>query len=384
MKFGNGSGDSGFASMWGRGAFSRFDGGEGAVSLGGEVVTGMLGGDYVSGRWLAGLAFFHSEGDGTYRMDTAAGEVSSSLSGVYPYLGYKVDRNLLVWAAAGYGAGRLGISEDIGQRYKTDMELVMGAAGVRGELVPRGGSEGFGLVAKADVRFLRTTSDRAAGMAATKADVARTRVGLDGSYGLILGGGATLTPSMEVGLRHDAGDADRGLGLDVGAGLEWSDPVRGLSAALNAHGLAAHAARDVRDWGVSGSLRYAADPSAERGMWLSLRQTYGSMANGGMDGLLGRETLPAPAADGNDPAGSRLNAETGYGFPIADGRLTGAPYVGFGLSGGVREHRLGYRVSLARGEAVTFRMQLEVTTRRNSGDGAKKDRAVMLGGDLSW
>ncbi len=384
VKFGNGSGDGGFASMWGRGAFSRFDGREGAVSLDGDVVTGILGGDYVSGRWLAGLAFFHSEGGGTYRMDTATGEVSSSLSGVYPYLGYEVDRNLLVWAAAGYGAGRLGISEDIGQQYKTDMEMVMGAAGVRGELVPRGGSEGFGLAAKADVRFLRATSDRAAGMAAAKAGVARTRVGLDGSYGLILGGGATLTPSMEVGLRHDTGDAERGLGLDVGAGLGWSDPLRGLSARLNAHGLAAHAAQDLRDWGVSGSLRYDADPSSERGLWLSVRQTYGSAADGGKDELLGRETLPAPALDGNYSAGSRLNAETGYGFPIADGRFTGTPYVGFGLSGGAREHRLGYRLSLARGEAVTFRMKLEVTTRRNSGHGAKNDRAVMLGGDVSW
>ena len=383
LKFGSGSEDGGFASMWGRGAFSRFDGREAAVSLDGEVVTGMLGGDYVSGRWLAGLAFFHSQGDGTYGMDTAAGGVSSSLSGIYPYLGYKVDRNLLVWATAGYGAGQLRVSQDIGKRYKTDMEMVLGAAGLRGDLVRRNGSEGFGLAAKADVHFLRASSDREAGMVAANADAARTRLGLEGSYGLILGDG-TLTPSMEVGLRHDTGDAERGLGLDVGAGLEWSDSVRGLSAALNGHGLAAHAAQDLRDWGVSGSVRYDADRSSERGLWLSLRQNFGSAADGGMDGLPGRETLPAPAGGGNESARSRLNAETGYKFPIADGRFTGAPYLALGLSGGSREHRLGYRVSLSSGETVAFRVKIEVATRRSSGAGAKHDRAVMLGGDVSW
>ena len=383
VRLGNGSSDGGLASMWGRGAFSRFDGREGAVSLDGEVVTGMLGGDYVSGRWLAGLALFHSEGDGTFRMDAGAADVSSSLSGFYPYVGYEVDRNLLVWAGAGYGAGRLEIPQHWGQQYETDMELVIGAAGLRGELVPRGSAEGVGLAAKTDVRLLRVTSDRAAGMAAAKAVLARTRVGLEGSYGLILGSGAILTPSMEVGLRHDTGDAERGLGLDVGAGVGWSDPARGWSAGLKARGLAAHAAQDLRDWGVSGSLRYDADPSSERGLWLSVRQSYGSAADGGRDRLPGLETLPAPSGDAYDPAGSRLNAESGYGFPIADGHLTGAPYVGFGLSGGTREHRLGYRVILPRVDAATFTVKIELADREPAGDG-QRERAVMLAAAARW
>ncbi len=183
VKFGDGSGDGGLASMWGRGVLA-VDAREGAVSLDGEVVTGMLGGDYASGRWRAGLALFHSEGDGTFRMDAGAVDVSSSLSGIYPYVGYEVDRNLLVWAGAGYGAGRLGIPQHTGQQYKTDMEMIMTAAGVRGQLVPRAGLEGMGPI---------------------------------------------LTLSMEVGLRHDTGDAERGLGLDVGAGLDWSDPARGAA-----------------------------------------------------------------------------------------------------------------------------------------------------------
>ena len=88
--------------------------------------------------------------------------------------------------------------------------------------------------------------------------------------------------------------------------------------------------------------------------------------------------------DGDGWRSGRLNAEAGYGFPIADGRFIGSPYVGFGLSGGAREHRLGYRLTLARGDAVTFGMRLHLTNRRNAGAGARAERAIMLGGDVSW
>ena len=54
----------GFASVWGRGAVSGFDGREGGLSLDGEVATGFLGADWTqesgsgsgAGGWTAGLA----------------------------------------------------------------------------------------------------------------------------------------------------------------------------------------------------------------------------------------------------------------------------------------------------------------------------------------
>ncbi len=39
----------------------------------------------------------------------------------------------------------------------------------------------------------------------------------------------SLTPSVEVGLRHDGGDAETGAGMDVGAGLIVSDTSTGLA-----------------------------------------------------------------------------------------------------------------------------------------------------------
>ena len=56
------------------------------------------------------------------------------------------------------------------------------------------------------------------------------RTALEGSRGLSIGGGRmSLTPTVEVGLRRDGGDAETGAGLDVGGGLAFTDTVTGLS-----------------------------------------------------------------------------------------------------------------------------------------------------------
>ena len=57
----------GFAALWGRGALTRFDGREGDLTLDGEVTTGLLGADWATERWTAGLALGHSTGTGGYR-----------------------------------------------------------------------------------------------------------------------------------------------------------------------------------------------------------------------------------------------------------------------------------------------------------------------------
>ncbi|MYF19359.1 MAG: hypothetical protein F4218_01650, partial [Synechococcus sp. SB0677_bin_5] len=43
-----------------------------------------------------------------------------------------------------------------------------------------------------------------------------------------LSNGASLAPSRELGIRHGAGDAETGFGLEVGAGIRCHDPGRGI------------------------------------------------------------------------------------------------------------------------------------------------------------
>ena len=98
----------------------------------------------------------------------------------------------------------------------------------------------------------------------------RLRLALEGSRAFRFGGGDMLTPSMEAGLRHDGGDAETGFGADIGAGLAWSDPGCGVSAALRGWGGGAARAPDVRrarcarPKGRAATAALRGDPARER------------------------------------------------------------------------------------------------------------------------
>lgn len=106
----------------------------------------------------------------------------------------------------------------------------MGAAGLREVLVRAPETGGPELAAKTDAMAVRTTTAKAAGLASSDAEVTRLRLGLEGSWAVRFEGGAALTPSLEIGARSDGGDAETGYGADLGGGIAWSDPERGLSA----------------------------------------------------------------------------------------------------------------------------------------------------------
>ena len=64
--------------------------------------------------------------------------------------------------------------------------------------------------------------------------------------------GVSLTPSVEVGLRHDGGDAERGAGLDVGAGVIVSDTSTGLAVDVRVRMLLVHQTEGFRERGAVG------------------------------------------------------------------------------------------------------------------------------------
>ena len=180
---------SGFYSLWGRGAVSRFDGRDGALSLDGEVASGMLGADWTRGAVTAGLVVSHSLGEGTYRGAAggpANGAVSSSLTGFYPWGRYALSDRLSVWGVAGYGEGTLTLTPEDQAPIRTDLDLTMAAAGLRGVLVAAPETGGFELAVKTDAMGVRTSTARARGsdggkLEAAKAEVTRLRLGLEGS-----------------------------------------------------------------------------------------------------------------------------------------------------------------------------------------------------------
>ena len=336
----------GILSFWSRGAQSRFAGREGDLSLGGDVRTTMVGADYARGPLVAGLSLAHSRGLGEY-VGVAGGQVASSVTGLYPWLGYQATDRLTVWGVAGYGAGGLRLTPAAGPALTSGLSMAMAAAGTRGTLI--GGGDGFALAFKADALWVGTASDAVDGptgrLAATTTTVTRFRTGLEGSRHYRLAGRLALTPTVEIGLRHDGGDAETGAGLDLGTGLIVSDAATGLAVDVRVRTLVVHQAAGFAERGVALSLSYTPTPSTPLGLTARVAPSWGGQATSGAEALWGRETMAGVAPDGLAPGGRRLDAEIGYGLPVG-GRFVGTPRVGVVTSDTGRDYRLGYTLRM--------------------------------------
>ena len=187
-------------------------------------------------------------------------------------------------------------------------------------------------------------------------------------------------------MRHDGGDAETGFGLDLGAGLAWSDPKRGLQAALRGRGLLAHESEGFRGRGFSGALAWKQKPSSDRGAKISLTQTIGGLSEGGPDALLSRTTLDGLAANDNADGGDelksrRLELKFGYGLSAFGDRFTWTPEVGVGLSDTGRDVSLGWRLVRGRSGAPdggSFELSFEARRRESAKDDTPPEHEIGL------
>ena len=379
----------GIVSFWSRSAQSHFAGREGALALDGAVRTTMVGADYGTGPLVAGLSLAHSRGLGGYD-GVSAGRVASAVTGLYPWLGYQVSQRVSVWGVTGYGAGGLLLTPAGGPALESGLSMKMAAAGTRGELVGNG-TAGFGLAFKADALWVGTAVDGVDGpagrMAATEAAASRVRTALEGSRGYVLGGGLSLKPSVEVGLRHDGGDAEQGSGIDVGGGLVVFDPSTGLSVNVQVRMLLVHEAEGFSERGVSVSVSWSPTPSTPLGFTARVAPSWGGQAAGGAQALWGRETM-ADMAHGGFAQGDRLDGEVGYGLPVGS-RFVGTPRVRFTTSEYGRDYRVGYGLGLLNRGSMNFELGVDAQRRESAifssrGAAGRADQQILGRASLRW
>ena len=289
-------------TAWGRVATSGFDGDEDRMTLTGTVTTATLGVDGTWRRWLTGVALAYSEGNGSFTQTEApSGDITSTLTSVHPYVGYALSDRVKLWGMVGYGSGSLELVLAGQDPLRTDIDMTVGALGVRGTLLST--AAGFELALRSDVLWVNTGSAGVPGMMQTNADTNRLRLVLEGSRPFSVGEGGLFTPTLELGLRRDGGDAEEGTGVEVGGRLLYASPS-GLSIEVSLRALVAHEASDYQEWGASGALRY--DPGqAGVGLTAQVTPTWG-MATSGVGrlwsqpdarGLAGGPGLsPSPAA----------------------------------------------------------------------------------------
>ena len=366
---------SGSIGVWGRGSYSRFDGRLGSFALDGDVTTATLGTDFAKGPWLIGLALSHSRGVGNHGREQGGDDIEATLTGLYPYAGYKVTDRFSILGVGGFGDGSLTLTPPGHAGIETGIDLAMLAVAARGALLEA--ANGLHLALAADGFWVRATSEAVSGLLAADEAVTRVRLGLESSYPRVLINGSTLTPKMELGLRHDGGDAETGWGVDVSGGLLWSVPARGMFVELEARSLIGHQAAGFRDWSLSGLVRYDPNPLSDRGLTVSLRSSVGSAPLDGAGTLLDGQIL-AELASAGATHGGRLLAEAAYGFPILGGRFTGAPWAGAGVLESGRDYRLGYRISSARRPSADMAFGIEGVRRENGAAETEHALAVRL------
>ena len=391
-----GTANEGFVSYWGRGSATRFDGREGSLYLDGEVTSAMIGADVSRGPWKSGLVVAHSLGEGGYRdggVSMNSGTLNASLTGIYPWLRHALNDRLEAWGVAGYGEGRLKLERPAEPAIRTDMDLWMAAAGMRGTILDAdSGSgtsgEGLTLTGKSDALIVGTSTDAVSdpimgNLAAAEAKVTRLRLALEGSIPTGLTGGSMLTPGFEIGVRHDGGDAETGFGTDIGASLVWTDPNRGLSLELRGRGLLTHDAKGFRDQGVSGSFGWDPDPSSDRGWSFGLSQMMGASATGGVDALLSPDASQvfgmsntAGSVDESGLESRRLEMGLGYGYQVLGGRYTLIPELAVGLTDTGREFRQGWSLIRTGQGSGSFEVNLEFHRSETEGGETRPENGI--------
>ena len=291
---------------------------------------------------VTGVSLSHSRSLGSHAgPDT--GQVTSAVMGFYPWIGFKASDRVTPWTVAGYGAGGLMLQPGAGAPIETGLSMAMAAGGGRGH---------FSLAFKADALWVGMRTEAGSGpggsLKATRAAVTRFRTALEGSKRVTVASRLALTPSIELGVRQDGGDADIGAGLDLAAGLVLADSVTGLAVDLRVRRLLIHQAAGFAESGMAVSVSYDPSPSTPLGFTARVAPAWGGDAMSGAEALWGRDTMSGMGMAG-DPllggGGTRLDTEVGYGLPVGS-RLVGTPRVGLRTSEYGRDYRVGYGVQI--------------------------------------
>ncbi|MBA4719362.1 MAG: autotransporter domain-containing protein [Nitrosopumilus sp.] len=251
-------------TLWGSGDYLNLSDDVFGVDWEGEIVGGSVGIDArLSQNLVAGAAVSYSEGDIDYKREDSAnnskGTLTNTLYSIHPYLGYDLSQGGRVWGTFGYGQGEVEIREQGTSTDKTshrDTELRSLAFGGNRDLsssdswLNLSGTTTLRLKGEVSLSNIKVDKSDLTDAKALSIDAHRYRMALEGSHNHTLASGASISPSIELGIRYDDGSGETGGGVELAGSYRYSNP-QGLEMELRAHGLLAHES-SYQEWGLSG------------------------------------------------------------------------------------------------------------------------------------
>ncbi len=377
----SGGGRSGILTVWGSVDYRKMSGsGEGALTWDGELASLNIGTDTLSESGvLVGVAIGASKGSFGYRgsIGGTGGVLKMQVKTLNPYAGWSVSESASLWAAVGYGRGKISYNDNEAEAASSRMKLASAAFGGRYRLFSASGSadgrlvqvdlkgEAWGLQneVEGDAQRPMGSKSRAQGM---RIAVERHRSG-------VLESGASLVLSGEAGVRWDGGDGDTGTGFEMGGAASYGNSATGMKVVATARILVDHES-DRKEWGAGLTVGCRVD-GQETGMTYRSSLSHGQ-AESGVDSLWDSSAV-SRASSGENSLATRLDAEVGYRFYGSSGLHT--PYVGFGAEDGSRrDYRIGMRY--AGGSAISSGLEFE----RREASSKRPDHRVMLTGRMNW
>ncbi len=331
-----------------------------------------------------GLSLEESAFDYVHRASDGAGTNGTqnvTMTSVFPYAGWRLADGSNLWATIGYGRGEAEFDDSVAGRQTGDAWQIMAAAGGDSRLAdaegPLAGGESTLAVRTQAAAGRLEVDDNGSLISDTAVSAYGLRVALEGAEAVGLASGGLIEPSLEAAMRWDGGDGDTGLGLELGGGLDFEDPARGLTAGARGRALVAHES-GLRGWGASGWLRLIPDDFG-RGWSFEAAPSWGE-ADGGVEKLWAHGVADEESEDSGATPQVRFDTELGYGF-VALSRRHGllTPYAGLGLTdGGSRSYRLGARFELG----ATISVDID-GTRDDRASGAT-DHALGMNLTMRW
>ncbi len=366
-------------TFWGGGDYRNL-GGHGATNWSGGMLNARLGADALvmdNVRAGAALAYTNADLDYSalpYNRLSSGGDYSIQMTSITPYVGWSAlpDDQLNVWAMLGHGWGEVGIADaNYDTIQSSDAILKMAGGGINGLVL----DSSMGQVRlKGEVMQTAMELEAPEGrLEGLTVDARRARVSLAASKTWLLADGAQMTPTVEVGMRHDAGDGPTGTGGEVGGGLHYADAKNSIMMSTQGRILIEHNG-GYNDWGIGAILTLNPSPSGQ-GLVFRLTPSYGQTVTQAAQlwdqGAMGLSGTNAATL------GQRMDAEMGYGMAIADGQSLLTPYgnMTWGQQG-TRAYRLGSRLALASG------MNLALESRRGETPGGGVNHGVLL--NVQW
>ena len=354
--------------LWGRGTAGGFEGTPDAgFRMDGEVLSGYVGLDVRADRdTVLGLAIVHTRVDADYEAEAVtAGAVDLDMTSVLPYAHWKLRPDLGVWGLLGVGRGEVELEDEAG-KVETDVEMLTAAFGLRQEVATW---RGIDVAVEADTFLAELEAEAARGLPTTEGDARRLRLRLEGRKEWELSAVSRIESSLDVGGRWDGGDAETGLGVEVGGGLTYAHTTMGLEVDARGRYLLAHRKAAFDEWGGSVTVRF--DPGqARRGPWLTFAPGWGAQGSRMAQMWDGAEVLRPSRSVGGAPGLSpdRLDLDMGYGLVPGGAELL-TPYAGLSMAGPqARGYKVGTRLEVDDGLGLGVEGRRSVWADGNAGD----------------